>query len=48
MTVCSADKTIKLFDVINFDLNNMIKLSFTPGVGEFIAREDAKKFLIAV
>lgn len=48
MTVCPTDKTLKLFDVNNFDLNNMIKLNFTPGVGEFIGREEGKKYLIAV
>lgn len=48
MTVCPNDKTLKLFDVLNFDLNNMIKLTFTPGICEFIGKEDSKKFLIAV
>ncbi|RWS16230.1 peptidylprolyl isomerase domain and WD repeat-containing protein 1-like protein [Dinothrombium tinctorium] len=27
----SSDKSIKIFDVINFDMINMIKLEFTPG-----------------
>jgi peptidylprolyl isomerase domain and WD repeat-containing protein 1 len=29
-TSCSAEQSIKVFDVLNFDLMNMIKVSFVP------------------
>lgn len=48
ITVCPSDKTLKIFDVPNFDLNNMIKLNFIPGVCEYIGNKISKKNLIAV
>lgn len=33
----STDKSVKVFDVINFDMINMIKLDFTPSLTAFIA-----------
>lgn len=30
------DKTVKVFDVINFDMINMIKLDFVPNCTEWI------------
>ncbi len=32
----SLDKTLKIFDVINFDMINMMKLDFVPSVCCFI------------
>lgn len=32
----SSDKSIKIYDVINFDMINMIKLDFEPGCVEWI------------
>ncbi len=29
-TCCPSEQSIKVFDVVNFDLMNMIKLNFTP------------------
>jgi hypothetical protein len=48
ITVCPGDQTLKIFDVLNFDLNNMIKLNFLPGVCEFIGNMNSNKNLIAV
>lgn len=33
----SADKSAKIFDVINFDMMNIIKLGFTPWTSCWIA-----------
>ena len=35
-TICASDQTLKVFDVINFDMINMIKLPFTPKVSEWV------------
>lgn len=48
ITVCPGDQTLKIFDVLNFDLNNMIKLNFIPGVCEFVGNITSKNNLIAV
>ncbi|CAD7077732.1 unnamed protein product [Hermetia illucens] len=36
LCTASADKSMKIFDVINFDMINMIKLDFVPGCAEWI------------
>lgn len=38
--LCSAssDKSLKIFDVINFDMINMMRLDYVPGTAEFIHR----------
>lgn len=36
MCTASMDKTVKVFDVINFDMINMIKLDFVPNCTEWI------------
>lgn len=36
MCTASLDKTVKVFDVINFDMINMIKLDFVPSCTEWI------------
>ncbi|RWS20331.1 peptidylprolyl isomerase domain and WD repeat-containing protein 1-like protein, partial [Leptotrombidium deliense] len=36
LATISNDKTVKVFDIINFDMINMIKLNFTPGKCEWI------------
>lgn len=36
MCTASMDKTVKVFDVINFDMINMIKLDFIPNCTEWI------------
>ncbi|CAI5441756.1 unnamed protein product [Caenorhabditis angaria] len=35
-TVCETDKTVKVFDIANFDMINMIKLDFPPRVAQWI------------
>eukprot|EP01100_Stratorugosa_tubuloviscum_P015042 TRINITY_DN8434_c0_g1_i1.p1 TRINITY_DN8434_c0_g1~~TRINITY_DN8434_c0_g1_i1.p1 ORF type:complete len:648 (+),score=233.81 TRINITY_DN8434_c0_g1_i1:37-1944(+) len=48
--LCSigADRYIKFFDVVNFDMINMIHVNFTPGCCEWIHRPGATKPLVAV
>lgn len=36
LATASVDKTMKVFDVINFDMINMIKLDYTPMCAEWI------------
>jgi len=35
-TVCPADESMKLFDVVNFDIMHMAKLDFVPSICEFV------------
>eukprot|EP00741_Cyanophora_paradoxa_P023988 tig00021719_g23164.t1 len=44
----SADQALKIFDVVNFDMINLIKLSFTPSAVEWIHKPNAPKPRIAV
>eukprot|EP00001_Collodictyon_triciliatum_P158478 27806_2 len=37
LATCSLDRTVKIFDVINFDMVNIIKLDFIPYLCEFIS-----------
>ena len=41
LCTASVDKSVKIFDVINFDLMNMFKLTYTPHRVEWVhaARE---------
>ncbi|RDD42208.1 Peptidylprolyl isomerase domain and WD repeat-containing protein 1 [Trichoplax sp. H2] len=43
----STDKSIKIFDVINFDMINMLKLSYVPGCCQWIHTSDSAVALIA-
>lgn len=36
LCTASSDKSVKIFDVINFDMINMIKLDFEPKCAEWI------------
>lgn len=36
LATASSDKSMKVFDVINFDMINMIKLDYTPMCAEWI------------
>lgn len=36
LCTAASDKTVKVFDVINFDMINMIKLDFEPKCAEWI------------
>lgn len=36
LCTASADKSIKVFDVINFDMINMIKLEYVPHCAEWV------------
>ena len=44
----SADQSIKVFDIINFDMINMFKLPYTPATCEWIHKSGAAKPVIAV
>ena len=37
-TCCPQEQTIKIFDVVNFDLINMLKVGFTPSLVAFTDR----------
>jgi len=47
-TVCAIDMTFKLFDVINFDLIHMVKLTFAPSICSFIEKSNQFSPLLAV
>lgn len=47
-SVSPADRTIKLFDVLNFDLLDMIKLPFQPYACEFVEIADVKVQLLFI
>lgn len=36
LCTASADKSLKIFDIINFDMINMIKLDYVPQCAEWI------------
>lgn len=36
LCTASSDKSVKIFDVVNFDMINMIKLDFEPKCAEWI------------
>lgn len=36
LSTASIDKSAKIFDVVNFDMINIIKLNFTPSCIEWI------------
>ena len=39
-TVSTLDMSFKLFDVINFDLIHMVKLSFAPSICSFVEKSN--------
>jgi len=43
-----SDKALKVFDVINFDMINMMKLQFSPGICEWIYRKGDAVSAIAI
>jgi len=47
-TVSAADKFLKIFDTMNDDMIDMTKLSFLPGVCEYIEQGESKVPFIAV
>ena len=47
-TVSNSDKTLKVFDVLNFDLSQMLKLDYSPYACEFINNVHFHKYQIAV
>jgi peptidylprolyl isomerase domain and WD repeat-containing protein 1 len=47
-TVSSKDQTLKVFDVVNFDLMHMIKLKFTPELCEFINKHSSFTSIVAI
>lgn len=48
VTCSSKDEFLKIFDIINFDMINFVKLSFTPYLCEYISEENNANMLIAV
>ncbi|GLC33697.1 Peptidylprolyl isomerase [Pleodorina starrii] len=50
-TLCvtlSRDRTVKIFDVLNFDLIVMLRLSFTPGCAAWIYKKGEAKARVAI
>ena len=47
-TVCQKDQSLKIFDVMNFDLMHMIKLKFIPDICEFIQKSSSFSSLMAI
>ncbi|EFJ47438.1 hypothetical protein VOLCADRAFT_61491 [Volvox carteri f. nagariensis] len=50
-TLCmtlSRDRTVKIFDVLNFDLIVMLRLSFTPGCAAWIYKKGEAKARLAI
>lgn len=49
LATCSdQDKKVKLFDVVNFDMINIIRLEFTPSSMEFVHGRDSLTSLLAI
>ena len=44
----SEEKFIKVFDVVNFDLMNMIKVNFTPNLMQFVSKHNMFAPVLAV
>ena len=47
-TCCPNEQSIKIFDVVNFDLMNMIKLNFIPNQIQFVNVKSSFQPLLAV
>ena len=47
-TACSAEQSIKVFDVANFDLMNMIKVNFVPTLISFVNKQSTFAPILAV
>jgi len=48
LTSISLDQTLKVYDVVNFDMINMIKLGYTPSTCEIFTQKSSGKSYIAV
>ena len=47
-TCCPEEKSLKVFDVVNFDLMNMIKVNFTPNLMQFVSKQNMFAPILAV
>jgi peptidylprolyl isomerase domain and WD repeat-containing protein 1 len=47
LVTVSTDKSMKLYDVLNFDMTTMLKLTFVPSAVEFISADQPGSMLIA-
>ena len=47
-TVCQAEESLKLFDVVNFDIMHMTKLGFVPTVCEFVNKVSSFSQVLAI
>ena len=36
VTICAQEQSVKLFDVLNFDVIHFMQVGFTPGECEFV------------
>lgn len=44
----SSDKSLKIYDVVNFDMMSMIRLPFIPGCVEWVYKQGDVKAKLAV
>ena len=47
-TVCEEDKSVKIFDVVNFDMINMLKMNFAPKKACWVHQESDLVTYLAV
>lgn len=48
VTVCETEQTLKLFDVLNFDVIHFFKLGFSPGDCAFVSKVNSFSPVLAV
>lgn len=48
VTVCGTEQTLKLFDVLNFDVIHFFKLGFSPGDCAFVSKVNSFSPILAV
>nr|CAB3265122.1 peptidylprolyl isomerase domain and WD repeat-containing protein 1 [Phallusia mammillata] len=48
MSTVSVDKALKVFDIVNFDMINMINLGFIPSVSEWVYSSGSRLATVAV
>lgn len=47
LATAARDKSLKIYDIVSFDMINMIKLNYLPGTNEWIHKPGAAVSLIA-
>jgi peptidylprolyl isomerase domain and WD repeat-containing protein 1 len=47
-TVCAQDQSLKMYDIVNFDMISMVKLPYKPGACAWVSRKGAADGIVAV